>query len=125
MVSKEARVVEEVSLRKTVSDRTHEINDTVRGTDVKGEDERNNTVGTAGSTARRFTSAEILAHMDVIASDGKKIGTVDHLDAGNQIKLAKNTSSDGQHHFISLDEVDHVDEHVHLKTPKQTIQSSW
>lgn len=125
VVSKEARVVEEVSLRKTVAERTHEVNDTVRRTDVKVEDERGNAVGAAGSTGRRFTSSEILAHMDVIASDGKKIGTVDHLDTGNQIKLAKNTSPDGQHHFISLDEVDHVDERVHLKTPSQTIQSSW
>jgi hypothetical protein len=67
----------------------------------------------------RFSAAKdtcrIAEHMDVIASDGMKIGTVDHLD-GDQIKLTKSASPDGMHHFIPLTDIDHVDAHVHLST---------
>jgi hypothetical protein len=52
--------------------------------------------------------------MDVIASDGVKIGTFDHLDGQEKIKLAKSTSPDGKHHYIPLTWIDHVDTHVHL-----------
>ena len=53
VVSKEARVVEEVVVRKEADQRTETISDTVRKTEVDVEDERSNTVrgtGTTGST---------------------------------------------------------------------------
>ena len=56
---------------------------------------------------------QIRQHMDVIASDGERIGTVDEID-GERIKLTKSSSSDGQHHHINLSDVARVDEHVHL-----------
>ncbi len=129
VVSKQARVVEEVSLGKTVQNRTQEINDTVRRTDVEVDDGRG-TSGTAhGSSATRFAIADaqrlITEHMDVIGSDGTKVGTVDHLDAGERIKLTKNASPDGQHHFIPLSWVDHVDQHVHLNKPVRDVQAGW
>lgn len=40
VVSKEARVVEEIGIRKTESERTESINDTVRHTEVEVEDDR-------------------------------------------------------------------------------------
>lgn len=40
VVSKEARVVEEITLNKEVEDRTHTVSDTVRRTEVEVEDER-------------------------------------------------------------------------------------
>lgn len=43
--------------------------------------------------------AGIKERMDVIASCGKKVGVVDHVEGG-AIKLTKNDSKDGQHHFI-------------------------
>jgi uncharacterized protein (TIGR02271 family) len=55
VVSKEARVVEEVVVRKEADQRTETISDTVRKTEVDVEDERGNTVsrtGTTGSTER-------------------------------------------------------------------------
>jgi uncharacterized protein (TIGR02271 family) len=55
VVSKEARVVEEVVVRKEADQRTETISDTVRKTEVDVEDERGNTVsrtGTTGSTDR-------------------------------------------------------------------------
>jgi hypothetical protein len=69
-------------------------------------------------------SGRIAEHMDVIASDGEKIGTVDHLEAG-AIKLAKSTSPDGEHHFIPLAWIDHVDTHVHLTKTTADARANW
>ncbi len=49
VVSKTARVVEEIGIRKDVSDRTETVRDTVRSTKVDVEDGR--TVGTAATVA--------------------------------------------------------------------------
>ena len=68
---------------------------------------------------------KIHEHMDVIASDGVRMGTVDHMEGTDQIKLAKSTSPDGQHHFIPLDWVDHVDAHVHLKRKSPEVEAIW
>lgn len=57
--------------------------------------------------------SDIKPHMDVIGSDGARIGTVDHLD-GDRIKLARGTAGDGQHHYVPLSAVSRVDSHVHL-----------
>lgn len=69
-------------------------------------------------------SGRIADHMDVIASDGVKIGTVDHLDEEN-IKLATSTSPDGQHHYVALSSVGHVDARVHLNRTSTEIWASW
>jgi len=50
VVSKEARVVEEVVVRKQADQRTETISDTVRKTEVEVEDERGNTVSRTGTT---------------------------------------------------------------------------
>jgi hypothetical protein len=57
--------------------------------------------------------SSIKEHMPVYASCGTKVGVVDHLE-GDKIKLTKNDSPDGQHHFIPTSWVDRVDSHVHL-----------
>jgi uncharacterized protein (TIGR02271 family) len=49
IVSKEARVKEELVVRKDVEQRTETISDTVRSTEVEVEDERGNTVSTTGT----------------------------------------------------------------------------
>ena len=55
--------------------------------------------------------------MEVVGSDGGHVGTVDHLEGRDRIKLARNDSFDGKHHFIPTDWVDHVDKSVHLNKP--------
>jgi uncharacterized protein (TIGR02271 family) len=50
VVSKEARVVEEVVVRKEADQRTQTVSDTVRKTEVEVEDERGNTVSRTGTT---------------------------------------------------------------------------
>jgi uncharacterized protein (TIGR02271 family) len=82
VVGKETRVKEELTLRKTTDDPMQDIRDTVRHTEVEIEDERGgrNLAGTATDFG-----GQIAEHMDVIASDGIKIGTVDHLDGPDKI----------------------------------------
>ncbi len=67
---------------------------------------------------------QIREHMDVLCSTGCKIGRVDHVQ-GNEIKLTKNDSPDGMHHFIPMSMVDHVDEHVHLSMPGDQVKQQW
>ncbi|WP_076072856.1 DUF2171 domain-containing protein [Sphingomonas montana] len=45
-------------------------------------------------------TSQIKEHMNVIGADGVHVGTVDHLD-GDRIKLTKNDSGDGKHHYIA------------------------
>lgn len=127
VVTKETRVKEEIALRKSVENQAQTVSDTVRRTEVEIEDERSGR-GLAGG-AKAFSGASaasaIREHMDVIASDGVKIGTVDHLEGTNRIKLAKSTAPDGQHHFLPLDWVDHVDAHVHLNKTSAAAKAGW
>jgi hypothetical protein len=58
--------------------------------------------------------ATIREHMQVLGSDGTLVGVVDHMDGKDKIKLTRNDSADGQHHFIDAGLVDHVDDSVHL-----------
>ena len=121
MVAKDARVKEELTLRKTTDDRTQDVRDTVRHTEVEIEDER----GGRSLAGAMDVGGKIAEHMDVIASDGVKIGTVDHLDGPDKIMLAKSTSPDGQHHYIPLTWVDHVDTHVHLARASAEARAAW
>ena len=53
VVSKDARVVEEISLRRTAEQREETISDTVRKTEVEIDDERDSGVRTDGTTGIR------------------------------------------------------------------------
>ena len=70
-------------------------------------------------------SANIKEHMQVLGSDGILVGVVDHLQSEARIKLTKNDSVDGQHHFIDVDLVGHVDDHVHLSKPADEVMHAW
>ncbi len=51
-------------------------------------------------------ASQITEHAEVLGSDGKHVGTVDHLD-GQRIKLTKtDPAAGGTHHFIHLDSVE-------------------
>ena len=64
----------------------------------------------------------IKQHMEVIASDGTTIGTVDRVQ-GSEIKLTKGGGT--AHHFIPLDWVERVDSHVHLSKAANEVKSQW
>jgi hypothetical protein len=48
-------------------------------------------------------------HLQVKDVNGEHVGTVDHLD-GDQLKLTKSDSSDGQHHMVPLSQVESMDD---------------
>jgi len=68
--------------------------------------------------------ADIQPHMKVISSCGCTVGKVDHLE-GNTVKLTKNDSPDGQHHFVPTEWVARVDEHVHLSKNADDTKREW
>ncbi|MFN4250193.1 DUF2171 domain-containing protein [Deinococcus sp.] len=60
-------------------------------------------------------------HLQVKDVHGEHVGTVDHLD-GERVKLTKNDSADGQHHYLSLDQVESVDDvAVYLNVERSVI----
>lgn len=135
VIDKETRVKEEIALRKTVENQTQTVSDTVRRTEVEIDDQRHGqglgaTSGVAareaatGGASAFVDTSRIADHMEVKASDGTTIGTVDHLD-GDRIKLAKSTSPDGEHHYLPLSWVDHVDTHVHLNKSSADAKAGW
>jgi len=70
-------------------------------------------------------SSQIKEHMDVISSDGKKIGAVDHMEGMSDIKLTRNDAPDGKHHLIPMAWVDHIDQHVHLNRAANDVTKQW
>jgi hypothetical protein len=69
-------------------------------------------------------TAKIRERMEVIGSDGDKLGVVDHIEGG-AIKLTRKDSPDGEHHFIPMGWVDHVDNHVHLTRTCGEVRATW
>jgi hypothetical protein len=84
-----------------------------------------------GVTAREETpgaphlTTAIRAHMDVISRDDKVVGTVDHLEGPDRIKLTRSGAPDGHHHFIPFSWIHHVDEQVHLDKEAAEVTAHW
>ena len=56
-----------------------------------------------------INSNQVREKMEVVGSDGKHVGVVDHCE-NDRIKLAKyDPAAGGQHHYIDLSDVDRVD----------------
>ena len=124
VVAKSARVVEEIGIRKDVTDRTETIRDTVRSTKVDIEDGR-----TVGSTATSGLAGDVRTRLakdlEVVGSDGRHVGVIDHVD-GDTIKLKKmDPASGGQHHFIKVALVASVAAKVMLKTTAEDTMARW
>ncbi|CAI3114150.1 MULTISPECIES: DUF2171 domain-containing protein [Acinetobacter] len=67
---------------------------------------------------------DIKKHADVIASCGTKVGTVDHLDGENQLKLTRDES--GQHHLIPTGWIGEVKENqVILNKNSEEVKDQW
>jgi hypothetical protein len=77
-----------------------------------------------GGAGASSSIAAIREHMDVLGSCGNKLGRVDHVE-GSTIKLTRNGSSDGLHHFIPASWVSHVDEHVRLNRTCIEAKEEW
>jgi hypothetical protein len=71
-------------------------------------------------------TSKITEHMDVISSDRKTVGKVDHMDGADKIKLTKASSPGGQHHhYIPVGWIDHIDQHVHLNKTGAEVTAKW
>jgi hypothetical protein len=62
-----------------------------------------------------FEKLRIKEHMEVADCGGQHVGTVDEVE-DDRIKLTASDSSDNRHHYISLEQVDRIDDNrVYLK----------
>lgn len=68
-------------------------------------------------------TSKIKDHMAVVGSNGEPLATVDHLDAGNTIKLTKD--EEGHHHWIPLAWVARIDREVHLDRTGELAKEEW
>ena len=73
-----------------------------------------------------INSSDIREHMEVVGSDDKHVGRVDHV-MGDQIELAKLDLGGGlKHHLIPLSWVDFVgDDKVRLSCTQDEAKARW
>lgn len=73
-----------------------------------------------------INSSDIREHMEVVGSDDKHVGRVDHV-LGDQIELAKLDLGGGlKHHLIPLSWVDFVDDDkVRLSCTEDEAKARW
>ena len=73
-----------------------------------------------------FKSLDIQDHMEVVGSDGKHVGTVDHMEGPERILLTQDDpKAGGKHHLIAIDWVEYVDQKVHLNKPSKKAMAEW
>jgi hypothetical protein len=73
-----------------------------------------------------FKSLDVQDHMEVVGSDGKHVGTVDHKESADLITLTKDDpTAGGRPHLISIKWVDYVDAKVHLNKPSKKAMMEW
>ena len=61
-----------------------------------------------GATGTSRFNEQIAQHMEVVDQSGQHLGTVDSID-GDRIKLTRKDSSDGQHHYVQLSQVQGIE----------------
>lgn len=73
-----------------------------------------------------FKSLDVQDHMEVVGSDGKHVGIIDHKESADRIILAKNDpTAGGRPHLISIKWVDYVDAKIHLNKPSKKAMMEW
>lgn len=73
----------------------------------------------------RNVAMDIQEHMEVVGSDGRHVGTVDHTEATEVVLTGDDPKAGGKPHLISVDWVDHVDSKVHLNKPSKKAVLEW
>jgi hypothetical protein len=96
------------------------------GRELAGELSRSNrSLFKAGTgSATMVTPDQIRERMEVVGNDGLHVGVIDRVEAG-EIRLAKNDTPDGLHHFLPLANVEYVDERVHLNRSSIRAMAEW
>ena len=72
-------------------------------------------------------ATQIKEHVEVVGSDGAHVGTVDHIEGSNQIKLTRRDPNvGGEHHYIPLEWVESVEgDRVRLNKTGEEAQAQW
>ena len=72
-----------------------------------------------------INASQIREHMEVVGSDGKHVGRVDHVK-GDQIELAKlDMETKLKHRLVPMSWVDFIDEKVHLSLTQGEAERNW
>ena len=124
VIAKTARVVEEISLRKEVTDSVRTVAETVRSTKVEIEDDRTGSGRTATLLANA-AAGQKLADMEVLGSDGQHVGVVDHVDGTTVTLKRSDPVSGGSNHLIPADWVQSLDRKLHLNITAADARSRW
>lgn len=66
--------------------------------------------------------AKIQKNMAVVSSHREPLGFVDHIADGN-LELARDEV--GQHHFVPMRWIDHIDSQVHLARTAAEVRRLW
>jgi len=72
-------------------------------------------------------ATQIKEHAEVVGSDGQHVGTVDHMEGADRIKLTKrDQDAQGQHHYIPLSWVKSVEgTQVRLVKTRDEAEREW
>lgn len=111
-------------LGNTVSDAAKKVGNTIAQGTEEAVDFVKEKTGIGTVEGKDVGLKGIKDHMSVIASCGKTMGSVDRVE-GNAIKLTRKDSPDGQHHYIPLNWVAVVDNHVHLNRNSKEVEGGW
>lgn len=65
----------------------------------------------------------IKPHMPVVSSEHGELGSVDHIEGRDHIKLTRDPR--GQHHYIPLEWVTSVDDKVHVDRSREEAMREW
>jgi hypothetical protein len=68
-------------------------------------------------------TTQIRTHMEVVSSDDKHIGKVDHI-IGEEIELTRSLGV-GKHHFLPLSLVARIDDKVRLNCTEDAAKRAW
>jgi hypothetical protein len=72
-------------------------------------------------------ATQIKEHTEVVGSDDAHVGTIDHMEGTDRIKLTRrDPAANGEHHYIPLEWVDSVEnDRVRLNKTGQEAQAQW
>lgn len=73
-----------------------------------------------------INTQDIKKHANVIDSQGTHVGTVDHLEGADQIKLTRHDATDGKHHLIPVSWVKEIKgDDIVLSKSAEDVKQGW
>jgi hypothetical protein len=83
-------------------------------------------INSESQEASMVSAAQIREHMEIVDRDGTHVGTVDHMEGPDTVKVTKrDPASAGRHHLFPLHWVEKVDAKVHLNKSADEVMAKW